>query len=193
MLHLTSLLSAARPPTLTPAPGASSAPPPRLQFDPSSWAPDRGGGGGMTARSAALWGGGEGAHGGAMAGSWGWGWRRRGSSSGDVSGSGGEHPLLSYPPSMAVLSAFRQVLRNTQGIVIDSGGAMRGAACVDPCCSAVSGADLPCACPPHLAQRPPRPRRSSGAWAWCRVRCWLLAGWLAAHPCCGCRLPLLTQ
>ena len=156
MLHLTSLLSAARPPTLTPAPGASSSAPPHLEFDPSSWADDRGGGGGMTARAAALWGVGEGAHGGAMAGGWGWGRRRGGGGGG---GGGGRHAVLSDPPSMAVLSAFRQVLRNTQGVVIDSApsqatpliwslglvsGALRARRA--PACAAPTGAAAGCPC-----------------------------------------------
>lgn len=91
MLHLVSLLSS---PIAAPAASGES---PRLVFDPTQMAAA----GGLTARSYGLWGG-EGRG------------RRR------MAGGDGEHPFATDPPAMAVLSAFRQVLRNTQGIIIDS-------------------------------------------------------------------------
>ncbi|PSC72029.1 transmembrane 53 [Micractinium conductrix] len=111
MLHLASLL---RPqplaPPLTPAAGAGAGG--TFEFDPSAWRA-AGSGARLTAspaspadRSYRLWG---------------------ASASASASASGGEagphkrqHPLLWDPSSLAVLSAFRQVLRNTQGIVVDS-------------------------------------------------------------------------
>lgn len=41
-----------------------------------------------------------------------------------MGGGDAEHPFATDPPAMAVLSAFRQVLRNTQGIIIDSGAGL---------------------------------------------------------------------
>lgn len=106
-----SLLRAqARPPPqpLTPAEGGGG----DLEFDPAAW---RAAGGGPrltasrqptpAARSFGLWGERQ---------PW-WG------VSGGGRGGRGVHPFVRDPPSLAVLSAFRQVLKNTQGIVIDSG------------------------------------------------------------------------
>ena len=80
------------------------------------------------------------------------------SASASASASGGEagphkrqHPLLWDPSSLAVLSAFRQVLRNTQGIVVDSGEAPCGVlssaggacpACMSLWTAAASAADM---------------------------------------------------
>ncbi len=46
-----------------------------------------------------------------------------------MGGSGDEHPFSTDPTAMAVLSAFRQVLRNTQGIIIDSGEGSAAVVC----------------------------------------------------------------
>lgn len=40
-------------------------------------------------------------------------------------GGGEQHPFATDPTAMAVLSAFRQVLHNTQGIIVDSGEGLR--------------------------------------------------------------------
>lgn len=109
-----SLLRAqARPPpqALTPAEGGGG----DLEFDPAAW---RAAGGGprltagrppaAAARSFGLWG------------------DRRLWRGGVDREQGGVHPFVRDPASLAVLSAFRQVLKNTQGIVIDSGGGLLG-------------------------------------------------------------------
>lgn len=51
-----------------------------------------------------------------------WGDRRLWRGGGSGRRDGGLQPFVRDPASLAVLSAFRQVLKNTQGIVIDSGG-----------------------------------------------------------------------
>lgn len=101
MLHLTSLLKQVRPAALSPAPGGTAA---SLEFNPAAWSA---GGGGMTARSYGLWGGEGGGRGAPVA--------RRGADGEEL------HRFVSDPRAMAVLSAFRQVLFNTQGIILDSG------------------------------------------------------------------------
>lgn len=91
MLHLTSLLQHSRVQPLSPASGGNTMPP-QLEFNPSMWRRG-GGGGGMTARSYGLWGATEGQQPG--------GWR--------LGEEPGVHPFVRDPPSLAVLSAFRQV------------------------------------------------------------------------------------
>lgn len=98
MLHLASLLSQARPAALSPAPGGTAA---SLEADPAVYRLHSGGsdGAGLAVR--------------------------RGPGGGEA---GEVHGLLADSASLAALSAFRQVLGNTQGIVLDSGGLIQGEA-----------------------------------------------------------------
>ncbi|KAL4419348.1 hypothetical protein ABPG77_001575 [Micractinium sp. CCAP 211/92] len=109
MLHLVSLLRAqARPPPqpLTPAEGGGG----DLEFDPAAWRA-AGVGPRLTASRKPA----------PADGSFGlWGDRRLWRGGGSGRRDGGLHPFVRDPASLAVLSAFRQVLKNTQGIVIDS-------------------------------------------------------------------------
>lgn len=118
MLHLVSLLHAQGPlPSgpFTPSEGGVGG---GLEFNPAAWRA-LGGGPRLTAASAP-----------AMEppsarsfGLWGEGGRWSTVCSGAKSVTGGEtrvHPFLRDPAALAVLSAFRQVVKNTQGIVLDS-------------------------------------------------------------------------